>query len=50
MFDKIKRIFNTKEDGRDGHTKWSNRIKEISDFISKNNSLIKESLTFLSLD
>ena len=41
MFDKLKRIFYTKEDGRDGYTKWSNRIKEISDFISKNNRLPK---------
>ena len=41
MFDKLKRIFYTKEDGRDGYTKWSNRIQEISDFISKNNRLPK---------
>ena len=41
MFDRIKKIFNTKEDGRDGFTKWSKRILEISEFISKNNRLPK---------
>tara|TARA_B100000242_G_scaffold49269_1_gene29364 strand:+ start:2600 stop:2944 length:345 start_codon:yes stop_codon:yes gene_type:complete len=39
MFDKIKNIFNTNEDGRDGFKKWSKRILEISEFISKNNRL-----------
>ena len=43
MFVKIKRIFNSKKDGRNGYTKWSNRIKEISDFISKNNRFPKSS-------
>jgi len=42
MFDRIKKIFNTKEDGRDGFTKWSKRILEISEFISKNNKLPKQ--------
>ena len=41
MFDRISRVFNVKKDGRDGYTKWSNRIIEISDFISKNNRLPK---------
>ena len=39
MFDKLKRIFYTKEDGRDGFTKWSNGLKIISDFISDNKRL-----------
>ena len=42
MFDKIKNIFNTNEDGRDGFKKWSKRILEISEFISKNNRLPKQ--------
>jgi len=41
MFDRISRIFNPKKDGRDGYTRWSNRIIEISDFILKNNRLPK---------
>lgn len=39
MFGIIKNILKSKKDGRDGFTRWSNRIIEISKFISNKNRL-----------